>query len=274
MIPDDSPSDEEPAAKAGNGSDMRERSGKPAKRARLGADLKIKPIRTERDTLQEQIYRRLREVIMTGAIRPGEKLSYRGLADKLGTSPMPVRDAVRRLVSEHVLQVHANRTIGVPLPTRERLAEIYRIREVLEGLAAQEAALRVNKADIKALRIVEDELEAAHHAKDGPADDYLSLNERFHFSIYRMAQMPHLIEMIERLWLQTGPLLNFTRSSLAGHVIFNHHRAAVDALERGDQIRARQEIEGDIRDAFQILVAQLFPPADEAEATLRKRPAG
>ncbi len=246
---------------------------KPGKRARLGASLEINPIRVERDTLQEQIYQRLREVIMTGAIRPGQTLSYRGLADKLGTSPMPVRDAVRRLVGERVLQVHANRTIGVPLPSHERLAETYRIREVLEGLAAQEAALHVTELDIKTLRLLEEELEAEHQNSHTSSDRYLSLNEKFHFSIYRLARMPHLLDMIERLWLQIGPLLNFTRVELSAHTIFNHHRAAVDALERGDQIRARQEIEGDIRDAFQILDQQLFSK-QPAEETPRPRRAG
>lgn len=239
------------------------------KRARLGASIEITPIRVERDTLQEQIYQRLREVIMTGAIRPGQTLSYRGLADKLGTSPMPVRDAVRRLVGERVLQVHANRTIGVPLPTRERLAETYRIREVLEGLAAQEAALHVTKADIRNLRALEEDLENEHRNSQASSDRYLSLNENFHFSIYRLAQMPHLLDIIERLWLQIGPLLNFTRAELSAHTIFNHHRAAVDALERGDQIRARQEIEGDIRDAFQILAQQLFNEPGEAARSRR-----
>ena len=108
----------------------------------------------ERETLHERIYRELRRSLMAGVVRPGQPLSYRSLADALGVSPMPVRDAVRRLIAERALEALPNRTIAVPNLDAERIGEIYKMRISLEGLAAEEAAAKINAKTLGELRLL------------------------------------------------------------------------------------------------------------------------
>ncbi|WP_163521163.1 GntR family transcriptional regulator, partial [Klebsiella michiganensis] len=81
------------------------------------------------------------------------------LADALGVSPMPVRDAVRRLIAERALEALPNRTIAVPNLDAERIGEIYKMRISLEGLAAEEAAAKINAKTLGELRLLQDQME-------------------------------------------------------------------------------------------------------------------
>lgn len=92
------------------------------------------------ENLQERLYQRLREDLLAGRFQPGERLKIRDLANQWGTSPMPVRAALQRLVAEGALEGEAQRSLRVPLMTRERFLQILQVRLSLEGLAAESAA--------------------------------------------------------------------------------------------------------------------------------------
>jgi len=224
--------------------------------ARRAAEIKLSVI--EHDTLHGRIYQELRKALMSGAMRPGQALSYRSLAEALGTSPMPVRDAVRRLITERALEARPNRTIVVPKLSIERIEEVYKIRIALEGLAAEQAAARIQDRDIAELRGLEEEMEAAQ--KTGAVRKYVDLNWRFHFKIYGLAGMPQLTELIESLWLQIGPMIN---KQLAA---FDHHQAAIDALARRDGPATREAIDKDLSEARETLIARMRTDQDEEEA--------
>ena len=92
-----------------------------------------------RDTLQEQVYVRLQEALISGHFVPGQAITLRAAAEALGTSPMPVRDALRRLEIEHALVPRSNRTLGVPREmTYASLTELREVRMALEGLRGRE----------------------------------------------------------------------------------------------------------------------------------------
>ena len=196
--------------------------------------------RPDRDTLHDQIYRELRRALMSGAVRPGQPLSNRSLAEVLGVSPMPVRDAVRRLITERALQALPNRTIIVPDLTRERIDEIYKIRVALEGLATEEAALRTTPATIKELRALQDQIEAA--LRDADIARFTELNWRFHFKIYAAAGLTQLTEIIEGLWLQIGPSIWRQRPQDDADAIAKRHRKMIAALDAGDAVAARAAV--------------------------------
>jgi DNA-binding GntR family transcriptional regulator len=205
--------------------------------ARRAAQISLSAI--EQDTpMHARIYQELRRALMGGVMQPGQVLSYRSLADALGTSPMPVRDAVRRLITERALEARPNRTIMVPLLTPERVEEIYKIRISLEGLAAEEAAKHVTDKDLAELRAMENEMEAAQQS--GNVRKYVDANWRFHFKIYGLSGLAQLIELIESLWLQIGPMIN---TQLAP---FDHHNAAIEALAKRDGPAARDAIARDL----------------------------
>ena len=90
----------------------------------------------ERETLHERAYLELRKAIMSGAIPPGATITIRAMATALGTSPMPVREALRRLEASHVLELRGGGVLAVPAPSPDELQEIREIRVSLEGLAA------------------------------------------------------------------------------------------------------------------------------------------
>jgi DNA-binding GntR family transcriptional regulator len=223
--------------------------------ARRAAEIKLAVI--EHDTLHGRIYQELRKALMSGAVQPGQSLSYRGLADALGTSPMPVRDAVRRLITERALEARPNRTIIVPNLSIEQVEEVYKIRIELEGLASQEAAARVQDRDLTELRGLEEEMEAAQKA--GNVRKYVDLNWRFHFKIYSLAAMPQLTDLIESLWLQIGPMIN---KQLAA---FDHHQSAIDALARRDGPATRAAIAKDLSEARETLIARMRADQQTAE---------
>ncbi|MDQ7793689.1 MAG: GntR family transcriptional regulator [bacterium] len=142
--------------------------------------------------LHEQTYDSLRQAIVSGEVLPGKVLSQEQLADILGVSRTPVRDAVRRLEVEGVLKVLPNRGVMVCKYSRSDVKEIYMLRIVLEGLAANLAAQAATKKDIAVLERWHLEVE-----KQAETDniDVLALgraNQGFHQSLQRAAGSPRL----------------------------------------------------------------------------------
>ncbi|HEX6103556.1 MAG TPA: GntR family transcriptional regulator [Alphaproteobacteria bacterium] len=210
----------------------------------------------QRNTLNEAVYQQLKQALMSGRIAPGSTMTIRSLASSFGVSLMPVREALRRLVAEHVLVLQPNRSVALPVITRERFREITRIRTSLEGLAAEEAAAHLTSADI-------DRLDALNQAIERPGasrtPDYLINNREFHFAIYRNSGMPTLLSIIESLWVQIGPLLTIQQRiySKAPDQAQLHHRRALRAFRRRDGAQARAAIVADIQDAAEIIAEHL-----------------
>ena len=102
-------------------------------------------------TLRERVYRTLKQAILEGRFSPGETLPTRSLAEVLGTSVMPVRDALLRLNAEGGVEVLPNRAARLPVLSRESIAELYEVRLNLEGLAATLAAKRITQDELAAV---------------------------------------------------------------------------------------------------------------------------
>lgn len=200
--------------------------------------------KVERDTLNERVYEELRGAIVSGRFPPGTNLTLRGLAEIVGTSEMPVRDAVRRLVVERALESLPNRSVVVPTLSEESYREICDIRLRLETLATRYAAENLTERDFKALRT---NLKAMSSSKTH--SQYLKLNREFHFRIYEAANRPLLLSIIELLWVQTGPLLNVVELGAGKTEAHSHHSDVVDALAEGDAAAAATSIAADIEGA-------------------------
>ncbi len=217
---------------------------------------KADPIRA---TLRDRAYEGLRDLLIAGQLAPGEKLSMRQLAAGLGISPMPVREAVHRLVAERALEVQPQSAVRVPLMTREHFLELTRIRINLEGLAAELAAGRITPIQLAEVRRQHERFRnSARSAKPNPSV-VIRANQKLHFAIYRCAQMPTLLLMIETLWLRIGPVLIFDlRSSprrlhtLAAHECHEH---LVSALEQHDAGAAQRALARDIESAAEYILS-------------------
>lgn len=208
----------------------------------------------DKDTLHERVYLELRTALMTGKFAPGQSITIRALAKAFGTSAMPVREALRRLVAEQALQILPNRSVIVPHMTRERLEDLRRIRVELEGMAAEEAARHITADELDKLAQLLDEMRAA--AKNGGPRSYYSQNQDFHFTIYAAARSAVLLPIIESLWLQIGPILTLLSEDPEVSEIFaeKHHAKALAALRANDGPGARDAIASDISEAADYLL--------------------
>ncbi len=220
------------------------------------AEIGLAMPKLQRNTLNEEVYQQLKQALMTGRIAPGSTMTIRSLAASFGISPMPVREALRRLVAEHVLVLLPNRSVSLPIITRERFREITRIRTSLEGLAAEEAAVAIPADDIRLMTRINEEMESEDAAR---STDYLVKNREFHFCLYRNCGMPTLLMIIESLWLQIGPLLTIQQLKYAGAgmAVQTHHRRALKALKKHDAKEVRDSIVSDIEDAAKIIADNL-----------------
>ena len=216
-------------------------------------------------TLQETVYRELKRALMEGRFLPGECLKIRTVANALGTSTMPVREALQRLVAERALEFLPNRSACVPEMTREQFTDLTRVRLEVEGLAAELAADRVSPSQIDELSRAIRQMEMAAEAGDG--DDFSRGNQRFHFGVYDASGSEHLVPFIESLWLRVGPFLASTlrdeneTSPLGEELVYQHqHLLVLDALRRGDGAAARAGIREDLQQAAQLYHEfHLFP---------------
>src|ERR1700756_3083486 len=112
----------------------------------------------ERDTMRVRVYRELARGLMAGMFKPGEAVTLRTLAARLGTSPLPVREAVSRLIAERALVLLPNRSVIVPRMSRARFTELSETRQVLEGTAAEAACVQATPALLRELSEINDAL--------------------------------------------------------------------------------------------------------------------
>jgi DNA-binding GntR family transcriptional regulator len=207
--------------------------------------------------LHDAAYERMRQALMDGHFKPGQTFTIRALAEVFGTSPMPVRDALKRLVAERALELRPNRSVVLPIMTRARFQEILQIRLSLESMIAARGATRVTPGVIEAM--------AADHAamcratEAGKPSEYLAANRRFHFRLYEAAQAPVMQSVIESMWMQVGPHLNqmFTQQKRAAATATadHHHNDLLRALRRQDATAAAKAVWDDLSDAADAVLA-------------------
>ena len=106
---------------------------------------------TGKRTLQVEVYERMCAALMEGRLRPGQRISIRNLAGAMNTSPMPIREAVKRLEAIHVIELNPGRVITVAKLSAPELKEIRDIRISLEGLAGRSATVQISAREIVAL---------------------------------------------------------------------------------------------------------------------------
>ncbi len=155
--------------------------------------------------LNDRIYQSVKWSLTIGEYFPGSVLSIRSLARKMGTSTMPVREALARLASERLLQSSVKRSYKVAELDSKRVADQFFLRARLEGIATELAVPNLTATQI-------DDLEALAHMmvndiETGGNENYIVRNYNFHFSIYAASQNEELFWSIERLWALTGPYL-------------------------------------------------------------------
>lgn len=226
----------------------------------------------QRETLHDRVYAELRRSLIHGVFVSGQMLRIQDLAEKLNTSTMPVREALARLISEQALEALPNRTVRVPVITRDKLEDLARARVLIEGEVTARAMDRLGPADFARLRELTHQCEAAFTVRSAEnIRRATELNHAFHDHIYKSAGSPVLQPMIESLWLQSGPYVHaaaFLHDETSDPAGTHHHWELIKALERRDAAGAREALTRDITRAFSLLRNRL--DAEEADAKARQ----
>lgn len=165
----------------------------------------MKTSQIAKQSVHDVAYWRLRAAIQDGAFEPGQKLTNRQLAAAVGFSVTPVREAIRRLISEGALRALPNGSTAVPIvQTRDVIDEIGWIVSTLEARAVSLAMPRMTPGDVARLEAL---LEGGSAACE--QGDFIRANSKFrefYFSLFERAEQPVLLSMLDMLWLRLGSL--------------------------------------------------------------------
>ncbi|HET7849335.1 MAG TPA: GntR family transcriptional regulator [Pseudolabrys sp.] len=205
-----------------------------------------------RGKLEDQVLERLRRGLMVGALIPGQVMSLRKLASSLGTSPMPVRGALSQLVAAGALEELPNRSVRVPRLSKSRLAELFQVREVIEGMAAKAACNFATPELINQLKRINGSLIDAIARRDILA--CLSTNQKFHFTLYQAGRTEVLMPLIESLWLQCGPTMYFSLLSPSMPWDASAHTEILSALQAGKPNLVQRALARDMRTTARYLL--------------------
>lgn len=198
-----------------------------------------------REMLHEQIFSRLKRNLMIGRFAPGQKLPLRGLAESLGTSLMPVRDALQRLESIGGVVTTSNRTMMVPMLSTKEYHDISLLRVLLEGTAAEAAARMRTDAEVAVLaRYCED---TERSEAQGDVELFLEANYNFHMEIATISRIAFIGSLLEALWLRVGPLVRETTPTQADiRSAVRLHWRICKAIGAGNGSQASEAVREDI----------------------------
>lgn len=209
-----------------------------------------------RASLSTQLYEDLRQGLMDGHFKPGQRLTIAGFAEQYGTSITPVREAIFRLASERALEVRTATSIVVPKLTARDLREIVAIRVELEGMAARRVAEIVTSQQVEEFEALNEKFSAAAAKQPELAS---RINRDFHFRILKLAGMPYIESICESMWTLMGPFLRTFHEEIPVRQLSgrNHkHYHFIDALKARDADAAKQAMQEDIRWSYVLIAAQ------------------
>lgn len=198
-------------------------------------------------TLSSLAVKWLRERILSGALPPGARLSDLALSREIGISRTPVREAIRMLAADGLVDVVPHQGATVRAPSLAELDELYEIRAVLEGHAAARAAAHRSPAEGAELLDLVTTMEAIPTPVDGAALKVkATLRQReldiaFHRRVLAMSRMERLQRMVEDAGIIARPFetMDARLSAEDHHSANQHHRAIAQAIAEGDHERAR-----------------------------------
>ncbi|RYU08845.1 GntR family transcriptional regulator [Nocardioides iriomotensis] len=191
---------------------------------------------------------RLRDEILRGDLRPGDRIRQEEVAERFGASRLPVREALRILEAEGLTEHETHKGARVPRLSQHEVEVIYQMRERLEPLALAESIAALTDGDVARIEEVQQHIEA-----DGDGIDvarFLELDREFHMATYSACAIDPLMSNVRRLWNSTQHYRRaFVALSGPGRmwVVNAEHRLILDAVERRDPVDAERYLSGHIR---------------------------
>ena len=207
---------------------------------------------TSLETVERQVYRSIRRALASGHVAPGTSLTSRSLAQALKVSVQPVRDALKRLEADGVLEGRPQSGFFLKSLTQSEYRELTEIRQRLAGLAGRLACQSMDKQTLRQLERINDKMARHENSKDALEENY-----RFHFTIYEKANRPNLLALIENFWVRIGPALHHHPYKISSTATMERHRQIIRALEARDGDAAEAAIANDLGSAADLIVPRL-----------------
>ena len=191
----------------------------------------------QKKTLHEEIANNLREMIMSGELREGDKIKENELCELMDISKTPLREALRVLSAEGLIRLIPNRGSYVTTPTLEEIKEMFDVMSVLEGVCARTAAEKMSNIDYEKLKKIHLQLEENFRLKD--QKQYIHYNNEYHSFVQELAGNKTLNQIVNGL-RQKILLYRFKSLNLSGRFeqSIQEHRDLLEAFRKRDVEKA------------------------------------
>ena len=191
--------------------------------------------------LRDVVFNTLRQAILRGELKPGERLMEIQLANKLGVSRTPIREAIRKLELEGLVLMIPRRGAEVAEITEKSLRDVLEVRAALEELAVDLACDRISPEDIENLKEAAKEFEAA--LQGGDVTEYAEADVKFHDIIYLATDNQRLIQLLYNLREQMYRYrVEYLKRTEVHPVLLAEHEHIISCIEKHDKEAAKVAI--------------------------------
>jgi DNA-binding GntR family transcriptional regulator len=204
--------------------------------------------------VRHEVYDHLKLEILTGKLGSGSRLAEIALAKRLGVSRTPVREAVQRLAQDGLVEIEANKGAKVRAVNALEVEHVYAVREVLDGLAAREAASHATLNDIRAMKNALEKLETC------PSTDYnaqIQADLEFHNAIAQASQNPTLVVVLRGLAESIIRVKLLTAKYMQDAITRSSHHQILEAIESKNVGLSEQLARAHVRDFGLLTVENL-----------------
>ena len=209
-------------------------------------------------TAHDEAYAHILSALRHGRFRAGERLIPETIATEIGTSRMPVREALRRLAAEGLVTMRANRGVTVNALNVRDMQEVFEMRAVLEGLAVRLAVPRLGSTELRRLERMVDEMED----RAAPTADWTTAHRAFHETLCGHSDSPRLLRQIASLHAVVEPHMRIWDGMADRHVgTREHHDRLLAALRAGDAEVCERVMRRHVLDTVPDLLRHLAPGA-------------
>lgn len=204
----------------------------------------------------EEVFKRIRRMILDGELKDGERLIERRLGEMLNVSRTPVREALRKLEAEGLLRREPYHGLLVAKLTPEDAVEILSIREVLEGLAANLAAARRSTQRLRTLRGLLGKMEKAFAGND--SESFGTTHIEFHETICAAAESPRLLQLVSSVeeYLHSFTSIGYRLDGRSRQAC-QEHREILECIATRDGVVAEEKARAHVRHSREALLAVL-----------------
>jgi DNA-binding GntR family transcriptional regulator len=231
--------------------------------------LQRRRLRVPRTGLHEQAAMRLRTLIVRGDLAPGEQLLETSMSEALGVSRTPLREALKQLASEGLVELRLNRSAVVAPIRREEVTELFEALGGIERCAAELAAKRMGIREVERLEALQERIE--RHRDRGELRDYFEINQQIHQAIVGFARN-NVLKATHDALLPRAERARFFALSALGRwdESVREHQEILAALKAGDSDRSGHLLSQHVRRTGEIVAAILSGEADERETIERE----